>query len=90
MATTETQRQRSTDPRPTYFQLGIDERDARHVADTGTETIHVIHADGSRDRYLLNAGTIDDYMATVADVHGWSRRDYGIGFAEMLDRSIDA
>jgi hypothetical protein len=89
MATTQANAERSTGPRPTYFQLGIDERDARHVADTRTETVHVIHDDGSRERYLLDGGSIDDYMATVADAHGWARRDYGADLVDMLVGAID-
>jgi hypothetical protein len=71
-----------------YIPLGIDTRGARHVADTQTETVHIIHKDGSRGRKLLNAGTIDDYMAAVADAHGWSRRDYGLGWGDLLARAL--
>jgi len=90
MATTETQRQRSTDPRPNYFQLGIDSRDARHVADTRTETVHIVHADGSRGRRHLDGGDLDAYMEAVADAYGWTRRDYGVSCVDMLVAAIDA
>lgn len=72
-----------------YAQLGIDERGARHVIDWKTDTVHIVHADGARERKLLDAGDVDDYMAVVADTYGWQRRDYGISLADLFVRAVE-
>jgi len=87
MATNARSRQNGTeryDPRPDYFILGIDERGSHHVADTTTETVHIIHRDGSRGRRLLDGGDMDDYMDAVEDAYGWRREVYGVGLVEQL------
>ena len=74
-----------TDPRPTYIPLGVDERDASHVYDTRTETVHIIHPDGARERRVIGAGqSVDDWMDAVDDGWGWAHTRYGIG--AYLDR----
>jgi len=78
-----------TDPRPDYFELGVDERGARHLCDTTTETVHIVHPDGSRGRRHLDGGSLDDYMDAVDDDLGWHRREYGVGLTTLLVRSFD-
>lgn len=82
------QKTSGTDPRPNYIVLGTDSRDAQHVYDTRTETVHIVHPDGSRGRRLLDAGTIDDYVQAVEDAIGWSTRRYAYSFADALDRAV--
>jgi hypothetical protein len=76
--------------RPHYIRLGVDNRGADHVYQTTSETIHIIHEDGSRGRRLVPADkTIDDYMAAVADAHGWAVERYGADLTEMLADTLD-
>jgi hypothetical protein len=66
--------------RPTYIVLGVDERGASHVYDTDTETVHIVHDDGSRGRRVIGEGqTVDEWMDAVADGWGWANRRYGAG-----------
>jgi hypothetical protein len=81
--------QPSTDPRPDYFELGIDARGARHVCDTATSTVHIIHSDGSRGRRHLDGGTLDDYMSAVAGAYGWDVEKYGASLVEMLADAVE-
>ncbi|WP_436933710.1 hypothetical protein [Halovenus marina] len=81
--------ERSTDPRSNYIPLGVDERDAHHVYDTTTETIHIVHPDGSRGRRLLDdTQSVDDWMDAVDDSWGWSHCEYGVGLVEMLTDAV--
>jgi len=74
-----------TDPRPAYVRLGVDERGASHVYDTETETVHIVHPDGSRGRRVIGDGqTVDGWVEAVADGWGWADRTYGID--AYLDR----
>lgn len=68
-----------TDPRPNYILLGTDTEGANHCYDTTTETVHIVHADGSRARKILydTSKTVDDYVEVVADARGWATRRYG-------------
>jgi len=59
------------------------------VACGATETVHIVHPDGSRGRRHLDAGSLDDYMDAVDDDLGWHRRDYGISLTTLLVRSLD-
>lgn len=79
-----------TDPRPDYVPLGVDERGAHHVYDTGSETVHIIHPDGSRGRRLLDGGDVDDWMDAVAGSWGWETKKYGVGLVEMLEDALEA
>ena len=63
--------------RPAYIRLGVDEREASHVYDTRTETVHIIHPDGSRGRRCLNGQPIEAWVDAVADGWGWDERTYG-------------
>jgi len=65
-----------TEYRPDYILVGIDTRGASHCWDRQTDTIHIVHQDGGRERKLLDAGTIDDYVEAVADAHGWDHQRY--------------
>lgn len=84
-----TTEQTTTDPRPDYFELGIDARGARHVCDTTTETVHIIHSDGSRGRRHLDGGDLDDYMDAVAGAYGWDVEKYGTPLVEMLTDAVE-
>ena len=75
---------KSTAVRPAYIPLGIDERGAHHCYDTTTETIHIVHDDGSRGRRLLDGGDVDDWMDAVEDSWGWVKKQYGVSLTEML------
>lgn len=66
-----------TDPRPDYIPLGVDGDGAHHVWDRRTDTIHIVHDDGSRGRRLLGDHAVDDWMAAVDDAQGWATRRYG-------------
>jgi hypothetical protein len=72
-----------------YILLGVDETGAHHVADYETSTVHIVHADGSRGRRLLDAGDTDDYMDAVERARGWRRREYGVGLVDLLTRGYD-
>lgn len=65
--------------RPDYIILGTDTTGAQHVYDTTTETVHIVHPDGSRGRKILwdTSKTVDDYVEAVADGRGWDTRRYG-------------
>lgn len=91
MATNSTHKNRTDciDPRPDHFVLGVDERGRHHVADTTTDTVHIIHPDGSRGRRLLDGGSIDDYVAAVADSVGWECKRYGQSLADHLIEVLD-
>jgi hypothetical protein len=67
----------NTDPRPDYIPLGVDGDGAHHVWDRRTDTIHIVHDDGSRGRRLLGDHSVDDWMAAVDDAQGWTSRRYG-------------
>jgi hypothetical protein len=50
------------------------------VYDTDTETVHIVHDDGSRGRRVIGEGqTVDEWMDAVADGWGWANRRYGAG-----------
>ena len=75
--------------RPQYIPLGTDERGAHHCYDTVTDTIHIIHDDGSRGRRVLDGGDVDDWMDAVSDAHGWKKRQYGVSLLEMLTDAVE-
>jgi len=89
MNTYETSAEKRTayDPRPDYFILGVDTENRHHVADTTTNTVHIIHSDGSRGRKVLDGGDIGDYVDAVADAYGWETRRYG---QSLADHFVDA
>lgn len=92
MSTTTTTTKKTTNRngvRPKYIPLGVDERDAHHVYDTTSETIHIIHSDGSRGRRVLGTKSVDDWMDAVADGWGWKHKKYGVGLVEMLAESLE-
>lgn len=91
MATNVSRAEKRTDRsrvRPDYIFLGVDARGAHQIYDTTTETVHIIHDDGSRGRRLLDAGDVDDYMAAVRDAHGWEREHYGVLLVDELARRV--
>jgi hypothetical protein len=76
--------------RPHYIRLGVDDRGADHVYQTTTETIHIVHEDGSRGRRIVPTDkTIDDYMDAVRDAQGWRVERYGASLTEMLAETVD-
>jgi hypothetical protein len=85
MTTNTRQAKKSTDPRPAYIRLGVDNRGAHHCYDTRTETIHIIHDDGSRERKLLDDDhDVDDWMDAVDGSWGWDTQRYGQSLGDML------
>jgi len=75
--------------RPAYIRLGVDERGAHHCYDTRTETIHIVHDDGSRERKCVGQNTVDDWMDTVRTGWGWEVERYGVGLVGMLADSLE-
>jgi hypothetical protein len=68
----------SPNVRQAYIPLGVDGRGASHVYDTETETVHIVHEDGSRGRRVIGENqTVDGWMDAVADGWGWENRRYG-------------
>jgi hypothetical protein len=76
--------ERTAHVRPKYHLLGVDTDGAHHIHDTTTETVHIVHPDGSRGRRLLDGGTVDDYVAAVENAQGWDDQRYGVDLVEML------
>lgn len=89
MSTNTRQSERRNGIRPNYIPLGIDERGAHHCYDTVTETIHIVHADGSRGRRVLDGGDVDDWMDAVADGWGWTYRQYGGDLLDILTEQLE-
>jgi len=77
-----------TDPRPDYIPLGVDADGAHHVWDRTTDTIHIVHDDGSRGRRLLGGNSVDDWMDAVADARGWATRRYG-SFTDCYETQLE-
>jgi hypothetical protein len=75
--------------RPHHVFLGIDANASHHIYQTTTETIHIVHEDGSRGRRLLDGGDLDDYMSAVDDARGWAHRSYGKSCVDMLVDAVD-
>jgi len=76
---------RSTDPRPTYIDLGTDAEGREHTYRTTVETIVVVR-DGQRvHREQLGPRTVDDWMDFVAERIGWADQRYGLGAVDDLD-----
>ena len=68
--------------RPTYIFLGVDANGSHHVAHVPSETIRIVHPDGSRATKDLTdpecpAGGIDAYVEYIEDLGGWDDRRYG-------------
>jgi hypothetical protein len=74
----------STDPRPNHIPLGVDAQGASHVYDTVTETVHIVHEDGSRGRRCLGDHSVEDWMDAVGDAQGWASKRYGVPLADRI------
>lgn len=78
--------------RPTYILLGIDANGSHHVAHTPSETVRIVHPDGSRaTKHLTDpacpVSSIDAYVEYIADLGGWDDRRYGRDvFGEFLSQ----
>lgn len=77
----------STDPRPTYFSLGIDTRNAHYCYETARDVVHVVRGGRRIHIYDCRDRSIDEFMAAVESTHGWHERDYGLGIHGMIDRA---
>jgi hypothetical protein len=75
--------------RPAYIVLGVDARGAHHIYDTRTETVHIVHKGGARERRELGDHDVDDWMDAVDGSWGWDVERYGQGLVEMLDEQMD-
>lgn len=87
MSTTTTPQKKPTNRngvRPAYIVLGVDARGAQHCYDTRTETVHIVHDDGSRERRVLGTQTVDDWMAAVETSWGWDVERYGVDLVDVL------
>jgi hypothetical protein len=88
---------KTTDPRPDYFEIGQDTEGAAHVYRAEDSTVHVVE-DGQRtQRFELDDKTLDDYVRFVKDkVDGreWDIRRYTLsdecGYARMVDHIAEA
>jgi hypothetical protein len=76
--------------RPKYIFLGIDANGSHHVAHTPSETVRIVHPDGSRATKDLTdpacpVNGIDAYVDYIAELGGWADQRYGRDlFAEFL------
>lgn len=67
--------------RPKYIFLGVDANGSHHVAYTPSETIRIVHPDGSRATKVLTdpncpVDGIDEYVEFISDLGGWEDRRY--------------
>lgn len=67
-------------PRPRYIYIGEDTCGGSHVYRTVDETIFAIDADGRIEHRfeLVDARTVDHYVAHVRDARGWYNLCYGL------------
>lgn len=77
--------------RPGYIHIGIDDNDSSHCYDTGSEHVHVIQPDGTREarvdlRTSDNVACIEDYIARVE--RDWTSLEFG--FDAFLDQLAEA
>jgi hypothetical protein len=76
--------------RPKYILLGIDANGSHHVAHTPSETVRIVHPDGSRNTKHLTdpdcpVNGIDEYVEYIEALGGWADRRYGRDvFGEFL------
>lgn len=77
-----------TDVRPAFLNLGIDGTGKHHVWDRKTNTVHIIHEDGSRGRKLLGDKSIEEYVVTVGDVRGWSNQELYRSFGDVVSNTV--
>ena len=83
MSKSYSQPQESTDPRDDYIIVGTDTRGVHHCYDTQTETVHLIHPNGSRERKLLGQHSINEYIDAVENTHGWDSQRLFKTFADF-------
>jgi hypothetical protein len=82
MATTQSSAEKRTDStarvRPKYILLGIDKNGSHHLYHTSTETIHIVHDDGSRGRKVVPADSRPkEYIDALDELDAWSSIHYG-------------
>lgn len=77
-----------TDYRSAYLRVGVDERGAHHLWDRETDTVHIILPSGGRERKLLDAGDIYDYLDAVGDAHGWKTRRLYETFGDAISKQV--
>lgn len=85
MSTKSPQSKRST-VRDKHIVVGVDGRGAHHCYDTQTETVHIVHSDGSRGRKILGRHSINDYIDAVSESYGWESQRL---FKTMADFATD-
>ncbi len=83
MSQSYSQTNQSTDPRDDYIIVGRDGRGAHHCYDTTTETVHIVHSDGSRERKILGQHSINDYIEAVETSFGWQSQRLFKTFADF-------
>jgi len=89
MATNARTTQEGSDVRPKYIVLGTDANGSHHVAHTPTETVRIVHPDGSRASKDLTdpdcpVDGIDAYVEYIEDLGGWDDRRYGRNLLEEI------
>ncbi len=78
----------TADPRPTYLPIGTDGEGAHHVYRTIDESVHVIN-DGKRiHREDLGERSVNEWLAYVADVRGWTEQHLYVTPGEAIADSI--
>lgn len=78
-----------TDPRPTYFALGVDETGAHHTYCTRTDTVHVVDGGDRTHAQPLGEKTIGEWMGFVDGKRGWGSRRYGRSLAELITDGLE-
>lgn len=84
MSTYDTPASKATDRtarvRPKFIFLGVDTNGSHHIAHTPSETVRIVHPDGSRANKGFFEGPVnglDDYVDYVEELGGWEDRRYG-------------
>jgi|GEM_PF-2681064 len=77
--------------RPRTIDLGTDAEGATHIYRTGTETVHVVTADGRRE-HVEHIGDrhVDEWVGYVGQERGWATKRYGGGLLGMVDDLVAA
>ncbi|MCD2204396.1 hypothetical protein [Halobacterium sp. KA-6] len=89
MSTKPRTQDKSSDPRPNYSLLGIDNEGAHHIHDTRTNAVHVIQ-NGERELVQdLDGHFVSEWMHYVEGKRGWDTRflfdSAGEAFADALE-----
>jgi len=89
MATTHDNKNRTPLLMP-HVLLGVDGFGMYHHFDARAERVHVVDPDGDRTHTEdLHGRPVEDWMAYVGDMRGWTRKEYGVGLDQILARALE-